>query len=112
MAAITPAVEGETGYCLPHTVFTGQVTGGTDQSSTSVIQGRAGMILEVYRFPTIEDGDTWESEIINIHAVAWQPDDLDSDFGNAGLTDADTGQVTFDAPVGGIQGWLWVLRGK
>lgn len=110
MAERTPASVGDTGYCPTRSVFTGLVAGGAAVSTNGKIQPHLGMALDVYYFPDVDDGDTWDSGITTIECIAWQGDDLTGDNGAAGVTTR-AGLVTFSTPAaGGQKGWLWVLR--
>lgn len=119
MAAKTPVSDRSTAGFTDATVPS--VFGGVNAVDASLItqgthHGNAGGFkLRIFHFADIDDADTWTSGISGIIAVAWQPDEADTDKVGATLTTADSttqplgGVITFDAENANSTGWLWVL---
>lgn len=111
MAAKTPAASAATsGFVEPnHGLYGGVnavdaalITNGTHQANRSGLRHRA------FYFADIDNTDTWTSGLTTIVAVAWQPDQADTDLVGATLTTAATGVVTFAATNANSNGWLHV----
>lgn len=112
MAAKTPATGPATsGFVDPHRgVFTGAVDG-TSMLSNGAIANGEGMRLQRFFFQDIDSGDTWDSGIPQIRAVAWQPDVVGDDVVTVTLSNVSTGRIGFIATNANSTGWLWVLSG-
>jgi hypothetical protein len=129
--AATPAT---TGYVDPKKGVWGQVPNLRQNSSgvaqtitnnvitdvTNHIADRSNLKLSVFYVSSVENTNTWTSEIKNAVACAWQPEDATDDDVRIAITAVGTasgersrGGSVFTAVAGGTRsGWLWVLHSE
>ena len=122
MAAKTPLTTKSTaGYVDPALGLYTECAGRTNSTAATttnniksdvgdVMSNRNGLKLSVFFFTDIDSGDTWASGLKGVKATAWQGADATDDVGNAVLTAAATGTISFIVTNANSEGWLWVLH--